>query len=81
MKFIKTADGWYINKNKIDSFTVAKYFDSKGKGEGFAACAYIDGQRWRLEEFVCDPKSTTQFDPEEAAQAYLDDFIRELEKD
>lgn len=81
MKFIKTADGWYIDQNKIDSFTVAKYFGTDGKGEGFAACAYIYGQRWRLKEFALDPSSATQFDPKAEAEAWLDKFIAKLNED
>lgn len=78
MKYIKTADGWYIAKDKIDSFAVAEYFDKHGKSAGFAACAYIYGQRWRLKEFANDPKSTTHFDPEAEAYGWLDKFVAEL---
>lgn len=70
-KFIKTADGWYIDQSKIDSFTVAKYSAGKGKGEGYAVCAYNYEQRWRLKE--CETEAE--------AQAWLDKFVSEINGD
>lgn len=70
-RFIKTADGWYIDQSKIDSFAVAKYFDTDGEGAGYAACAYSYGQRWRLKE--CET--------EVEAQAWLDKLVSEINGD
>lgn len=70
-RFIKTADGWYIDRDKIDSFTVAKYFDTDGKGAGYAVRAYIAGQSWRLKE--CETEAE--------AQAWLDKFVSEINGD
>lgn len=67
-RFIKTADGWYIDQSKIDSFKVAKYSAGKGKGEGYAVCAYNDEQRWRLKE--CETEAE--------AQAWLDKLVTKI---
>ena len=77
MKFIKTTDGWYIDQSKIDSFKVIE----TNKPKGFAVCAFIEDDRWGLKEFSCDSLSTTQFDPKEAAQAWLDNFVTKLNED
>ncbi|MBO4779468.1 MAG: hypothetical protein J5497_02405 [Selenomonadaceae bacterium] len=76
MKFIKTADGWYINRDKTEGFTVRET-----KSKGFNVCAYIDESCWTLKTFLCDPKSTTQFDPKAEAQAWLDNLIAGLDKE
>lgn len=73
MKFIKTADGWYISQNNIDAFNIIQ--PDKNRAD---VCAWIDETRWALKRFSCDPKSTTQFDPKDAAQAWLDNLINEL---
>lgn len=72
-RFIKTADGWYIDqsRHKIDSFTVAKYSTGKGKGECYAVCAYNYENRWLLKEF----------ETEAEAQAWLDKLVSELNGD
>ncbi|MBR0103594.1 MAG: hypothetical protein IJQ01_08885 [Selenomonadaceae bacterium] len=70
-RFIKTADGWYIDQSKIDAFTVAKYFDTDGKGAGYAVRAYRDGQRLRLKE--CETEAE--------AQAWLDKLVSEINGD
>ena len=70
MKCIKTADGWYINQNKIDSFNIMQPDEKRAD-----VCAWIDETRWVLKRFSCDPKSTTQFDPKAEAQAWLDNLI------
>ena len=78
MKYIKTTDGWYIDREKIDSFTVSKYFGTDGKGAGYAAYAYNYGQRWRLKEFVIKADET---EAKIQAEAWLDKFVSELNEE
>lgn len=73
MKFIKTISGDYINPALVEYFSTGD--DSAHKGAVFA---HFSRGRRIIKEFRCDPKSTTQFDPKEAAQAWLDDFVAEL---
>ena len=77
-RFIKTADGWYIDRDKIDSFTVAKYFDTDGKGAGYTVRAYIAGQSWRLKEFAIGADET---EAEAQAEAWLDKLVSKINGD
>lgn len=77
-RFIKTADGSYINSDKIDSFTVSKYFGTDGKGAGYAAYAYNYRQRWRLKEFVIKADET---EAKAQAEAWLDKFVSKINGD
>lgn len=76
MKFIKTIEGWYINRDKIEGFIVREI-----KSKGFYVCAYIDESYWTLKTFLCDPQSTTQFDPKAEAYEWLDNLIAELDEE
>ena len=64
MKFIKTAEGWYIDQNKIDALSVAKVNIPKG----FAVVAFIETERWNIKYFL----------KKEEAEAWLDDFAAKL---
>ena len=82
MKFIKTAYGRYIDRDKIDSFAVCEHFKyPDGDNAGFAVCAFIHGDRWSLKEFACDPNPTTKSGTKEAAQVWLDDFVAKLNEE
>lgn len=91
MKFIKTYGGAYINDKGAYSddggayinVDIIKRFGVKVNFTKNVACVHaypqLDGnQSFILARFINDPKSTTQFDPEEAAQAWLDNLIAEL---
>jgi len=80
-KFIKTMDGSYICADKIAVLTIGRYKVYRAKDSGFAVNAQIDGCSFELVQFACDPKSTTQFNPKAAAQAWLDNFVKELNKE
>ena len=80
-RFIKTADGSYINSDKIDSFTVIKHFAPGKKFAHYAVMANRESQYWSLKEFVCYPDDETQFDPKVEAQAWLDKLVSEINGD
>ena len=73
MKFIKTLDGEWLNVAQVNHFDIES--EAENSYTVFARSGEWD---YALIEFFCDPKSTTQFDPKEAAQAWLDDFIAKL---
>ena len=81
MKFIKTENGNYLNVELVREFFIVK---DERNGDGYVACAQMRdfaAGYCKLQTFACDPKSTTQFDPKEAAQAWLDDFVAKLNEE
>ena len=77
MKFIKTDNGLYIRADQLIGFQVAER--TSGKFEAHAKL--VTKELLVLKTFSCDPKSTTQFDPEAEAQAWLDNFVAKLNED
>lgn len=83
MKFIKTADGWYIDQSQIDSLCIGESCENMSDNAGApiikaTVFAYSRGLRWRLKEFSCCPEDKTKFDSQAEAQAWLDKFVAEL---
>ena len=68
MKFIKCIDDWYIRIDKIDSLAVAEINLPR---KGFVAIAYIGEERFQLKFFH----------RKQHAQAWLDNFVAELNED
>lgn len=79
MKFIKAENGDYVNVETIEAFKITNSgIDGEVRPLKSFVIAYTHIGRCVLIEFSCDPKSTTQFDPKEEAQAWLDNLIAEL---
>lgn len=78
MKFIKIKNGLYIRTDQIIGAQV-----SKGRSDNIfeVQAKLVSGELLLLIAFSCDPKSTTQFDPKEAAQTWLDDFVAKLNEE
>ena len=77
MKFIENESGLYIRADQIVGFQVTK----RRNGNFAVDAKLITGELLQMKTFACDPKSTTQFDPKEAAQAWLDNFVAKLNED
>ena len=74
MKFIKIKNGLYIRTDQIIGAQVSERSSSSFE----VHAKLVTGELLLLTTFTCDPKSTTQFDPEEAARVWLEHFIAEL---
>ena len=83
MKFIKTVDDGYIRTDRINNLYVLINDTSNLDRYGAANVMAVDDNNrvYRLKIYSRDPKSTTQFDPQEAAQAWLDNLVSELSKE
>jgi|GEM_PF-6395410 len=84
MKFIKTEDGWYVDKNKIEWLCLGESYDNLTSAATLKirVFAYITGIRFPLKEFVCNnSNSATQSDPRAEAQAWLEKFVADLNKE
>ena len=76
MKFIKTANGAYINPDLIVEFYVEKVsLDSAEVNVGL-----INGSYFVLKKISAENEFPKHFDPENEARIWLDNFVGELQR-
>ena len=68
MKFIKDADGFYVDVEKATAFAVVPYRSVNGNLLWADASLFIGELKYKL----------GRFDDEAEAQAWLDDFVAKL---